>query len=85
VASAAALVGLQANHAGFLGVFPALGFAALVLPVRLSAVVAGAAVGAVSAASVSNGRTPIAGIVLIDILPRLKAGDSSYYADWSSS
>jgi len=42
----------------------ALGFAALVLPVRLSAVVAGAAVGAVSAAWTSNGRTPIAGIVL---------------------
>ena len=66
MASAAALVGLQANGAAFLGVFPALGFAALVLPVRLSAVVAGAAIGAVSAAWVSNGRTPIAGIVLND-------------------
>jgi signal transduction histidine kinase len=66
VASAAALVGLQANNAGFLGVFPALGFAALVLPVRLSAVVAGAAAGAVSAAWASNGRTPIAGIILND-------------------
>ena len=37
VASAATLVGLQPNGAAFLGVFPALGFAALVLPVRLSA------------------------------------------------
>jgi signal transduction histidine kinase len=66
VSGAAALVGLQANGAGFLGVFPALGMAALVLPVRLSALVAGAAVGAVSAAWVSNGRAPIAGIILND-------------------
>jgi len=66
VASAAALVGLQANNAGFLGVFPALGLAALALPVRLSAVVAVAALGSVSAAWVSNGRAPIVGIVLND-------------------
>ena len=66
VASAATLVGLQANGAAFLGVFPALGFAALVLPVRLSAAVAGAAIAAVSAAWLANGRTPIAGIVLND-------------------
>jgi signal transduction histidine kinase len=66
VASAATLVGLQANGAAFLGVFPALGYAALVLPVRLSAVVAGAAIAAVSAAWVANGRAPIAGIVLND-------------------
>ncbi len=66
VASAATLVGLQANGAAFLGVFPALGFAALVLPVRLSAVVAGAAIAAVSAAWVTYGRAPIAGIVLND-------------------
>jgi signal transduction histidine kinase len=66
VASAATLVGLQANGAAFLGVFPALGFAALVLPVRLSAVVAGAAIAAVSAAWVAYGRAPIAGIVLND-------------------
>jgi hypothetical protein len=26
-----------------------------------------------------------AGVDLLDILPRLKPGDSSYYADWSSS
>jgi signal transduction histidine kinase len=66
VASAAALVGLQGNNAGFLGVFPALGYAALVLPVRLSAVVAGAAIAAVSAAWVANGRAPVAGIILND-------------------
>ena len=66
VATGAALVGLQANNAGFLGVFPALGFAALVLPVPISAVVAGAAIAAVSAAWISNGRAGIAGIVLND-------------------
>jgi signal transduction histidine kinase len=66
VAGAATLVGLQANGAAFLGIFPALGFAALVLPVRLSAVVAGAAIAAVSAAWLSNGRASIAGIVLND-------------------
>jgi signal transduction histidine kinase len=66
VASAATLVGLQGNGAAFLGVFPALGFAALVLPVRLSAVVVGAAIAAVSAAWVANGRAGIAGIVLND-------------------
>ena len=41
VASAAALIGLQGNDAAFLGVFPAVCLAALVLPVRLSALVAG--------------------------------------------
>ena len=66
VVSAAALIGLQANGAAFLGVFPAVGLAALILPARLSALVAGVAVGAVSAAWLSNGRTPIAGIVLND-------------------
>jgi len=66
VAGAAALIGLQANGAAFLGVFPALCLAAFVLPVNLSAVVAGAAIGAVSAAWVSNGRASIAGIVLND-------------------
>jgi len=66
VAGAATLVGLQANGAAFLGVFPAIGFAALVLPVRLSAVVAGAAIAAVSAAWVADGRAGIAGIVLND-------------------
>ena len=66
VVSAAALIGLQGNGAGFLGVFPAVCLAALILPVRLSAVVAGVAVGVVSAAWLSNGRAPIAGIVLND-------------------
>ena len=66
VVSAAALIGLQGNGAGFLGVFPAVCLAALILPVRLSAVVAGVAGGVVSAAWLSNGRAPIAGIVLND-------------------
>lgn len=66
VASAAALIALQANSAAFLGVFPAAGLAALALPARLSAVIAGLAAGAVSVAWLSNGRTPIAGIVLND-------------------
>ena len=46
--------------------FPALCLAAFELPVRLSAVVAGAAAGAVSAAWIANGRAGIAGIVLND-------------------
>jgi signal transduction histidine kinase len=66
VAGAAALVGLQGNGAAFLGVFPALCLAAFLLPVHLSAVVAGAAIGAVSAAWISNGRAGIVGIVLND-------------------
>ena len=66
VAGAAALVGLQGNGAAFLGVFPALCLAAFALPVHLSAVVAGAAIGAVSAAWVADGRAGIAGIVLND-------------------
>jgi len=49
VAAAAALVGLQGNDAAFLGVFPAVCMAALVLPVHLSVAVAGAAIVAVSA------------------------------------
>jgi len=64
VAGAASLIGLQANGAAFLGVFPAICLAALVLPVHLSAVVVGAAIGAVSAAWLSNGHASIAGIVL---------------------
>jgi signal transduction histidine kinase len=66
VVSAAALIGLQGNGAAFLGVFPAVCLAALVLPVRLSALVAGVAAGAVSAAWLANGRAPIPGIVLND-------------------
>ena len=66
VAGAAALVGLQGNGAAFLGVFPALCLAAFALPVHLSAVVAGAAIGAVSAAWIADRRAGIAGIVLND-------------------
>jgi signal transduction histidine kinase len=66
VVSAAALTGLQGNGAAFLGVFPAVCMAALVLPVRLSALVAGLATGAISVAWLANGRTSIAGIVLND-------------------
>jgi hypothetical protein len=66
VASAAALIGLQGNGAAFLGVFPPVCLAALVVPARLSAVVAGVAAGAVSVAWLANGRAPIAGIVLND-------------------
>jgi len=66
VVSAAALIGLQGNGAAFLGVFPAVCMAALVLPVRLSALVAGVAAGAVSVAWLADGRSPIAGIVLND-------------------
>lgn len=64
VAGTAALIGLQGNGAAFLGVFPAVCLAALVLPVRLSGVVLGAAVGAVSAAWAAYGRADVAGIVL---------------------
>ena len=66
VVSAAALIGLQGNGAAFLGVFPAVCLAALVLSVRLSALVAGVAAAAVSAAWLANGRALIAGIVLND-------------------
>ncbi|HET7018518.1 MAG TPA: histidine kinase [Streptosporangiaceae bacterium] len=66
VGSAAALIGLQSNGAAFLGVFPAIGMAASVLPISLGAVVAGGAVTAVSAAWLADGRVPFAGIVLND-------------------
>ena len=66
VVSAAALIGLQGNGAAFLGVFPAVCMAALVLPVRFSALVAGVAAGAVSVAWLADGRSPIAGIILND-------------------
>jgi signal transduction histidine kinase len=66
VAGAGALIGLQANGAAFLGVFPALCLAAFVLPAGLSTVVAGTAIGTVSAAWEANGRASIAGIVLND-------------------
>ena len=64
--SAAALIGLQGNGAAFLGVFPAVCMAALALPPRVSALVAGVAVVAVSAAWLATGRAHIAGIILND-------------------
>src|SRR5258708_11475485 len=60
VVSAAALIGLQGNSAAFLGVFPAISLAALVLPGRLSALVARLAAGSVRVSQPSNGRAPIA-------------------------
>jgi signal transduction histidine kinase len=66
VVSAAALIGLQGNGAAFLGVFPAVCIAALVLPVGLSAVVAAVAAGAVSVAWLASGHAPVAGILLND-------------------
>jgi signal transduction histidine kinase len=66
VAAAAALIGLQANTAAFLGVFPSLSYAALALPIRLSTIVLGAAIGSISAAWLSNTGQPVAGIVLND-------------------
>jgi signal transduction histidine kinase len=66
VAGSAAMIGLQGNGAAFLGVFPAVCLAALVLPARFSAVVAGVAAAAVSVAWLSHGGSPIAGIVLND-------------------
>jgi signal transduction histidine kinase len=66
VAGAAALIGWQGNGAAFLGVFPAVCMAALVLPVRLSAPVAAAAAVAVSVAWLADGRTSITSIVLND-------------------
>ena len=86
VVSAAALIGLQGNGAAFLGVFPAVCLAALVLPVRLSALVAGVAAAAVSAAWLWNGHAPIAGIVLVlttytddrSVIDALRAGARGY-------
>ena len=66
VVGAAALIGLQGNGAAFLGVFPAVCMAALALPVRLSALVAGVAAVAVSAAWLAHGGAPVAGIMLND-------------------
>ena len=66
IASAAAIIGLQGNGAAFLGVFPVMSAAALMLPSGLREVVAAAAVVAVSAAWAVHGRTPVAGIILND-------------------
>jgi signal transduction histidine kinase len=66
VLGAAALTGLQPRSAALLGVFPAVTMAALGLPARLSAAVAGVAVAAVTVAWASGGQEPVVGIVLND-------------------
>jgi signal transduction histidine kinase len=68
VVGAAALVGLQPNGAGFLGVFPGVAAAALRLPTRLAAVVPVLAGAALAVAwSVSAGHHPVVGIILNEI------------------
>src|SRR4051794_20074823 len=65
VLAAATLVGLQPDGPGFLGVFPAVIAAALRLPTRAAAAVAGLAVAALAAAwALGDGHHPIIGIVL---------------------
>lgn len=66
VASAAALIGLQGDGAAFLGVFPAVSVAALMLPPPLRWVVALAAIVAVPAAWEARGRMAVSGIILND-------------------
>jgi signal transduction histidine kinase len=66
VLSSATLIGLQPNGPGFLGVFPAVGAAALRLPVRLSALVLGAAVAAVALAGRLGGHWALTGIVQVE-------------------
>jgi signal transduction histidine kinase len=66
VISAATLIGLQPKGPGLLAVFPAVIMAALRLPVRLGAVVAGVALAAVTAAWAARGQVPVVGIVLND-------------------
>jgi signal transduction histidine kinase len=64
VASAVTLVGLQPTAPGFLGVFPAVSAAALRLPARSGAVVAGIAIAALAVAWALFGHHPVAGVVL---------------------
>lgn len=65
VVAAAALVGLQPDGAGFLGVFPAVAAGALRLPTRLAAAVAVlAGAGLAVAWSVGASHHPVLGIVL---------------------
>jgi signal transduction histidine kinase len=64
VLSSAALVGLQRDGPGILGLFPAVGMAALRLPPRLSAAVAGVGIAAVAVAYPMTGHRPVAGVVL---------------------
>jgi signal transduction histidine kinase len=64
VLSAATLVALQPNGPGFLGVFPAVSAAALRLPSRSSAAVAGIAIAALAFAWALGGHHPAAGVIL---------------------
>jgi signal transduction histidine kinase len=64
VLSTSALVGLQANGPGFLGVFPALSVAALRLPMRLAVAVAAIAGAGLATAWAVNGNHPVSGVVL---------------------
>ncbi|MBV9411969.1 MAG: sensor histidine kinase [Acidimicrobiia bacterium] len=67
VLSSAALVGLQPNGPGYLGMFPAIGAAAMRLPVRVGAFVAGVAVVALAVAWGLGSDHPVDGVVLNEI------------------
>ena len=67
VVSAAALVGFQPGGPGFLGVFPAVSGAALRLPDRASAGIAGLAVLSLAVAWAAGGHHPVTGIVLNEL------------------
>ena len=65
VLAAAALVGLQPDGPGFLGVFPAVSVAALRLPIRAAVAVAGLAVAALATVwAVGAVHHPLIGVVL---------------------
>ena len=64
VLSSAALVGLQPDGPGFLGVFPAVGAAAMRLPARRGALVVGVAVVALALAWALGSDHPVDGVVL---------------------
>src|SRR5579864_9357596 len=67
VLASAVLVGLQPNGPGFLGVFPAIGAAAMRLPDRLSGVVVGIAVAALAVAWAFAGNHPVDGAILNEL------------------
>ena len=67
VVSAAVLVALQTDGPGFLGVFPAVGAAALRLPRRSALGVAAVAVAALAVAWAATGNHPVNGVVLNEI------------------
>ena len=64
VLAAAALVGLQPDGPGFLGVFPAVAASALRLPLAAGAAVAGAAMAALAVAWGVNGHHTVTGVIL---------------------